>query len=554
MSWNYAYSQDLWPAMISVALTIFLGFYSWNRRSVYGAKAFAIGCLFAMLWGIGSSLEIAALDFSTKVFWMKFHALWQIPTVTALSVFFLEYAGLGRFLSRRNLMLLSIPALLVFSLMVTNNYHHLIWTSFSLDQFVIAKYGMGTWISIWYANLLGIVNFIALLKLAINSPRSRWPVAIMLFGQFSGRIMYVLDSLNTRLFTPGESVLVVIGLSCLLYAIALFRFRVLDPIQLARTIVIEQMIDGMLVLDLHGHIVDLNPAAIEIFDKPASSLCGRSVAEIMPSDSGIKMQPEVILGLGADARCYSLVHTLLLDKGGEALGHLLLLHDTTVQKQAQELLMEKQRVVATLQERESLARDLHDNIGQVLGNISMQAQTAQKLATTGNTDKTVPILSRLAEVAQEAHSDVRESILSLRTGVTPEWSFFNALRKYLDHYQTSFNIDIELLVPNELGEDVLNSDAGIQVMRVIQEAITNSSNHGGAHNVKVVFVEGDDHINITISDDGCGFDQSKLILEVGKHFGLMFMRERMAQIGGSVMIESELGVGTAVVLNVPYGH
>ncbi|MBE0451861.1 MAG: hypothetical protein IBX70_13625 [Clostridia bacterium] len=224
-----------------------------------------------MLWGIGSSLEIAALDFSTKVFWMKFHALWQIPTVTALNIFFLEYAGFGRFLSRRNLMLLSIPAVLVFSLMLTNNYHHLIWTSFSLDQFVIAKYGMGTWISILYANLLGIVNFIALLKLAIGSPRSRWPVAIMMFGQISGRIMYVFDSLNNHLFTPGESVLVVIGLSCLLYAIALFRFRVLDPIQQARTIVIEQMIDGMLVLNLHGQIVDVNPAAMKILNKPASS-------------------------------------------------------------------------------------------------------------------------------------------------------------------------------------------------------------------------------------------------------------------------------------------
>jgi PAS domain S-box-containing protein len=548
--------------MISVALTIFLGIYSWNRRNVHGAKAFAIGCLFAMLWGIGSSLEIAALNFSTKVFWMKFHALWQIPTVTALNIFFLEYAGLGRFLSRRNLMLLSIPALLVFGLMATNNYHHLIWTSFSLDQYVIAEYGIGTWVSIWYANLLGIVNFIALLKLAIGSPRSRWPVAIMLFGQISGRIMYVFDSLNNRLFSPGESALVVIGLSCLLYAIALFRFRVLDPIQQARTIVIEQMIDGMLVLDMHGNIVDINPAAMKIFNKPASSLCGRSIVEIMPSDSGIVVQPgkleltkpEINFGLVTDARFYSLGLTLLLDKGGEALGHLLLLHDTSAQRQAQELLMEKQRVVATLQERESLARDLHDNIGQVLSYISMQAQTAHKWAANGNTEKTVPILSRLAEVAQEAHTDVRESILSLRTGMTHEWSFFNTLRKYIDHFQTSFEIDTQLLFHEKLSDDVLNSDVGIQVMRVIQEAMTNSSNHGGAHNVKIEFVEGNGHINIRISDDGCGFDQSDLKLEVGKHFGLMFMRERMAQIGGSVLIESEPGSGTTVVLNVPYDH
>ena len=75
MTWEYAYSQDLWPAMVSVALTIYLGSFSWHRRKVPGAMAFAVGCFFAMLWSIGSSLEIAALDFSTKVFWVKFHAL-----------------------------------------------------------------------------------------------------------------------------------------------------------------------------------------------------------------------------------------------------------------------------------------------------------------------------------------------------------------------------------------------------------------------------------------------------------------------------------------------
>ena len=291
MSWYYAYNQDLWPAMISVALTILLGLYSWYRRNVPGAKAFAIGCLFAMLWAIGSSLEIAAIDFSTKIFWIKFHALWQIPMVTALSCFFLEYAGLGRFLTRRNLVLISLPALVIFSLMVTNNVHHLIWASFSLNGYVTAEYGIASWISIWYANLLGIVNLVALLRLAIGSPRSRWPVAIMLFGQISGRTMYVLDSLYNQIFSPGESVLVVIGFSCSVYAFALFHFRVLNPVSLARSVVIEQMADGMLVLDMQGHIVDINPATTKLFDKSASGMCGQSVVEMMPPDSGINVQP-----------------------------------------------------------------------------------------------------------------------------------------------------------------------------------------------------------------------------------------------------------------------
>jgi len=560
MTWHYAYSQDLWPAMISVALSITLGLFSWHRRNVPGAKAFAIGCLFAMLWSIGSSLEIAALDFSTKVFWVKFHALWQIPLVTALSCFFLEYAGLGRYLTRRNLLLFSLPAALIFILMVTNNYHQLIWTSFSLDEYVVARYGIGTWTSIWYANLLGLVNLIALLRLAIRSPRSRWPVAIMVFGQISGRFIYVIDSLNHHIFSPGESVLGVIGLSCALYAFALFYFHVLDPILLARTTVIEQMTDGMLVLDLQGHIVDLNPAVTEILDKPASSLCGQIIVEIMPKDSGIQIQSGTIelnksalsLGLGDAARYYSLGLTRLFDKRGEALGFLLLLHDISGQRREQELLIEQQRIFAALRERERLGRDLHDSIGQVLGYISMQAQAAQKWAAAGNTDKTVPILNRLAEVAQAAHVDVRESIISLRTGVAAEWTFFHALRKYLDHYHTSYGIDTELLIPAELGTDIFNPEVGVQVMRVIQEAMSNASKHGGAQHVKVVFGKEDDGVKISISDDGSGFNPADLVIEAGQHFGLVFMQERMAQIGGSVSVQSQPGAGTTVLLQVPF--
>src|SRR5690606_5540876 len=118
-------------------------------------------------------------------------------------------------------------------------------------------------------------------------------------------------------------------------------------------------------LDMQGSIVDINPAATQILDKPASVLCGRAVAEILPSDSGIEVQhgkmalakSEIRLGPGDAARFYQLALTHLTDGRGESLGYLLMLHDTTGQKRAQEILMEQQRVVATLQERDRLARE-----------------------------------------------------------------------------------------------------------------------------------------------------------------------------------------------------
>jgi hypothetical protein len=100
---------------------------------VPGALRFSIGSLLAALWAAGSVMEYAAVDVATKIFWVKVQAIWQLPTVTAITCFTLEYTWPGRWLTRRNLALLSIAPLLFLGLTLTNNLHHLLWTGFRFD-------------------------------------------------------------------------------------------------------------------------------------------------------------------------------------------------------------------------------------------------------------------------------------------------------------------------------------------------------------------------------------------------------------------------------------
>ena len=559
MSWSYTYSPDIWPALITLALAIILGLYSWRRRSVIGAKAFAIGCLFAALWVLGSILEITATDFSTKVFWVKFQAVWQLPTVSSITCFFLQYCGLGRLLTRRNLFLLSIPPLLSLLLIITNGYHHLMWTGLSMDGHVIEEIGIGSWISFGYANLLAVVNFIVLIRLAIVSPQYRWVAMMMLFGLVSGRIMYFLDNAEIYLFSPGESILVVVGLVFTVYALALFHFRVFNPIPLAHKTIIEQMTDGMLVLDSKGLIVDVNPIAGKILGKPTSSFQGRAVLEMLPAESGIEVQSgkititksEISLGTNHAVEYYSLSLTPLKDQRGKVLGHLLLLHNITDQKRAQAKLMEQQRVVATLQERERLARELHDSTSQVLGYVNLQAQAIKKWLQSGDNQKAETLVSHLAEIAKDAHADVRESILNLRLDLTKDWSFISALKKYINNFQENYRIRIDLIVTDEVGDNTLFLEAGIQLLRVIQETLTNARKHSNASNVTIKIEQARSGTHVTIMDDGSGFDIEQYDGSNDGHFGLVFMRERMEHIGGSMKIDSKPGEGTTVTLYVP---
>jgi signal transduction histidine kinase len=207
--------------------------------------------------------------------------------------------------------------------------------------------------------------------------------------------------------------------------------------------------------------------------------------------------------------------------------------------------------VATGQERERLARELHDSLGQVLGYVSMQTQAIRKWLRDGDRPRAEDQLARLALVAQEAQKDLRENILSLSMGHAEPWSFFGALRHYLAALSDHYGLRSELIAPAGLTDVALSPDVGLQLLRTIQEAVSNARKHGGAGVVWITFAPQDNQLEVSIADDGCGFDPARPAEDGAAHYGLSFMHKRMVQVGGSVQLESQPGAGTRVRLQVP---
>jgi PAS domain-containing protein len=329
MTWNYAYTPQIWPPIITVLLLMALAVYSWHRRSVPGALPFTFALLLGALWIVSTSLKVAAVDISTKIFWVKFQAAWLLPGLTAITCFLLEYAWPGRWLTRRNLVLLSIPCLLNVGMILTNDLHHLVWQGFALDGEVIPLSGLGNWVFLVYAYGLGLVNLVVLVWLFIRSPQHRWPALLMLAGQVAGRVVYGLGAVQVTHPNP-QIVVIASWFPIPMYAIALFAFRIFDPIPLARQVVIEQLCDGMLVLDPQGRIASLNPAASKILATPLNHVQGKPIEEILPRltelsaplvDGGAVSTPiEITIGSGAEARCYELESSPLDDFRGIPVG------------------------------------------------------------------------------------------------------------------------------------------------------------------------------------------------------------------------------------------
>lgn len=231
--------------------------------------------------------------------------------------------------------------------------------------------------------------------------------------------------------------------------------------------------------------------------------------------------------------------------------------DQTIRQQAEETkrvyqeLTQQQRALAMLQERERLARELHDSLGQILGFINVQTQAARQLLARGKSKESDQLLSRLTEVVQDAHTDVREQILNLRSGASSENDLVSMLEDYLKQFSTFSNIKVELHGAEQLTNVEMGPSVEIQLLRIIQEALTNVRKHAKAHSARVNIQVEDGVAHVTVQDDGQGFDPSRSTSEAGYHVGLHVMRERAEELGGNLEIESQPGRGARVRIAVP---
>lgn len=213
-------------------------------------------------------------------------------------------------------------------------------------------------------------------------------------------------------------------------------------------------------------------------------------------------------------------------------------------------LYDQVRHLAVLEERDRLAREMHDELSQALGYMNLKTSlTAEQLAQ-GQIPAAQGGLTELTRVIQETYTDVREAIFSLRTAIPFRAGLYAILREYLAEYQAHFGMQAQLIVdsdaPTEFPERVT-----VQIVRIIQEALTNIRKHAGAKNVTVRFDQQDSRLRITIQDDGRGFDPSTVSGNAGQAFGLEIMRERAKDIGGILELNSRPGHGTRIVVQVP---
>jgi PAS domain S-box-containing protein len=245
-----------------------------------------------------------------------------------------------------------------------------------------------------------------------------------------------------------------------------------------------------------------------------------------------------------------LLSLIPIDVSGEACV-LLVIHDITQRKLAEDALHAAQKELAediqqrtALEERQRLARELHDSVSQALYGISLGTHTALTMLELDR-EKTREALNYTLEMAQGGLAEMRALIFELRPESLELEGLVAALKKFTDATQARYGLEVNL----DLGEEPsLPLSAKEVVYRIAQEAIQNTIKHAQASRLSVQLERKASELVLTVQDNGCGFEPQRVY---PGHLGLRSMQERAVQIGGNLLIHSAPGEGTRVQAFLP---
>jgi signal transduction histidine kinase len=210
-------------------------------------------------------------------------------------------------------------------------------------------------------------------------------------------------------------------------------------------------------------------------------------------------------------------------------------------------LYRKAQAAAVLEERNRLARELHDSVTQQLFSMTLTSQAA-RAQLERNPQRVAAQLERLQETSTAALAEMRALIFQLRPPALRDQGLVAALQQHAQLLARREGIVIGLSVA---GDERHARGIEQPLYRIVQEALNNVFKHANAQNVQVTLEFAPEHVRVRVADDGQGFDLSAAPSGDGRHLGMLSMRERAAEIGGTMEVRSAPGSGTEVVVTVP---
>jgi len=540
-------------------MSLFLGIYAFlSKREAKGAVNFILSMLLVTLWSAGNALEISNLDLTTKLYFANLQYIAYCYSPVTLLALCMEFTGYDKWVRNKKFLWLFFLPTIVIILVFTDNLHGLMRYDFYLDSnglFTVIgkKYGPVFYIHSFYSHLLNSTSMILLIRgVYIKNTVYRRQATSLLVGISMiviSNIAYIfkIGPINRLDITP-----IFFGPAGIFLARGIFHFKLFDLVPIARATVIENMDSGYMVLDLQDRILDINRTFQNFIKGPLPNILSKQVQEVCSEipelvrvcvDRTI-LHAEISIDDENITHYYEISLSPIINGEGEYIGRLVVLNDETQRKLEQLDFLNQQKQMVVLKERANHARDIHDNLGQILGFINLQAQGIQKELMKADIEVGLKQLSKLVNVTQNAQNDMRAYIQEVHNSCTPQRQFVCILKELIESFKLQTGINVILDIPCEFHTVSIVMEVQDHMLNIIRESLNNIRKHANASEVKIKLKLINDQISFSVEDNGVGFDEASTMTKPRMNFGLNSISSRAAEIGGIVSINSIPEQGT----------
>lgn len=556
---------------------------SWQRRKSTGGIYFALGMLAVSLWTFASGLDYAAVTIPLKVFFAQVETLGYNAALALFTAFALVYAGyenwLNRFWVKGLLVLIPVSNSL---LAWTNSLHTLYWREFQWSEtgnnVLIFEHGAAfPWV-VLSSYLQVIVMFASLgLANARGSELSRRQARLL----FSALLIPVFGNLIYHLGLPGLEGIdwssITFSMTGAIFMVALYQTKLLNLVPVARHTLVEQLQDAILVLDASNQLIDYNLAATNLLGIGQKQV-GSLVQDVLP-DWALGLR-SILLVSGRESqnvffhheekRYFDVKVSQLTGRNEQVYGWLIIFRDVSQRflaeqdmayqlaeikllneslRQAQAELVEQQRALARLEERQRMGRDMHDSVNQSIHGMMLFSDTLAALLKKGQSEQALGVMERMQASGRQALQEIRLLLFETHSRFSKESlaTLVEAVEERLDMVERRAGIYAAIFDKENLTTS-LSEDKKENLYWLIIEALNNVLKHSGATRVEIILASKGKDLSLTISDNGEGFNPSQASRG---GLGMKTMRERANLLGGQLEVESVQGHGTRIGLAFP---
>jgi len=582
---SYIFTSLCYVRFFSAIIAIGLAWFLWKRRYSQGAiylMLFEISCA---IWAAGDAFGAASTNVMMKMHWAGISYIGITISAIMFLLFAFSYTNNTRLLTPKTIVLLMVIPVLTNIIALTNQFHHLLWSNLVIPEGTNAcvfYYGPWFWVNVIYeysALTIGIfVLLFGAFKVFSNYKIQLWLLVAGTLLPFFTSITYIFKLTPFKGIDPTPIAFIISGA---VIAISLYWFRMFNIMPIARKQAIDNLNDGMIILDSENRVVDANPAFCKILKKQHRNVIGKQV-DVILLEIGVKIDQfssendfnlEFSLGAEQNLTSYEIKCHKVKDKNQRLIGRILTLADITAKKMILDAITdsnnrrkveinEKEKLILDLDAyARSVAHDLKNPISSVVGFSELakmsllennKDETLEMIAVIQNqSEKMVRIIDDLLILSRIRKEDVRIVPIDID----------NILHDVLDRLHADVilhnaKFEIPASWPKLIGHSQWMEE-------VLVNLLSNAIKYGGKPPVVKLSFEKEDNstYRISVADNGNGLSAESLekIFEdferlgrkdvQGYGLGLSIVKRIIQKLGGEVKVVSTNKPGEGCVFS-----